>query len=365
MIRSDPTARARLAVHAAIVCLAGLLAGSSARASAGPADVRQIGAGTIVVSAGPGLDAGALREALALRLPEVELREDGEMSCETGCVRVSVEREPDDSLRISVRLADGRVFARRWPATPAEPERAAATSLSHLLAAIADGTAEPEPPVIETAQPDPPSVTVAPQQVCPRPAVVAPPVERSSPTPPRFEIGPTVGLVTAFGVGVPQVLAGAVGSGGLVGAELRHRNGLLAGLEVRALGARAEGLRLGRVRVSLALGHSFRRGRFELRTRAAVLVEPWWVGTGARPQTGPPLLGGALSLTPGLSLALAPDLRVDVGLRMEAAVSAHALAGAAVRLVDPAGTPVFRLGGVELAAAAEIGVRWGRPRRGR
>jgi len=361
-------ARVRLAVHAAIVCLAGSLAGSAARASPGPNDGQEVGAGTIAVSAGPGLDAGALREALALRLPGVRLHEavDGELSCETGCVWASVEREPDDSLRISVRLADGRVFARRWPATPAEPERAAATSLSHLLAAIADGTAEPEP-AVEAAQPDPPRVTVEPQ-VHPTPPITSPPVvDRSSP-PPRFEIGPTVGLVTAFGVGAPAALAGPVGSGGLVGAELRHRNGLLAGLEVRALGARAEGLRLGRVRVTVALGHSFRRGRFELRTRAAFLLEPWWVGTrveGARVQSGSPLLGAALSLTPGLSLALAPDLRVDVGLRMEAAVSAHAGAGAAVQLVDRTGAPVFRLGGVELAAAAEIGVRWGRPKRRR
>ncbi|MCY0986647.1 hypothetical protein OV203_05920 [Nannocystis sp. ILAH1] len=39
--------------------------------------------------------------------------------------------------------------------------------------------------------------------------------------------------------------------------------------------------------------------------------------------------------------------------------------GAVVQLIAPSGAPVFRLGGFELAAAAEIGVGWGQPRRRR
>ncbi|MDC0717504.1 hypothetical protein POL25_11405 [Nannocystis sp. bb15-2] len=344
------------------MCLAGLLAGTHARAS-----TRREVAEELVVRAGAGLDTGALHEAIALRISGVRLIVDteGELSCGPGCTLARIERAAEEGLRISVRLGDGRVFMRTLSATAAEPERAAATSLSHLLAAIADGTAEPEPPpepkLVAAESPAPTSTP----QVCPPPPppVVARPVaERSEPASPRFELGPTVGLVTAFGVGRPAALAGSVGNGGFVGVEMRHRNGLLVGFEARGLGARADGLRLGRVRLSVALGHSLRRGRFELRTRAAFLVEPWWVGArteAARLQSGSPLLGAALSLTPGLSLALAPDLRVDIGLRVEAAMSVHASDGAVVQLIAPSGAPVFRLGGFELAAAAEIGVRWG------
>ncbi|MDC0668523.1 hypothetical protein [Nannocystis radixulma] len=341
----------------------------------------EIDRAAIVVSVGAGLDPDALHEALALREPGIHMHDDaqGEPACgssrradaqpgQPGCTLVRIEREPTGSLRISVRLDDGRVFVRSWSATPAEPERAAATSLSHLLAAIADGTAEQEPPAVETALPAPSNPTSAPEvrTVPPAPVASRPLAERTSPQLPRFEFGPTVGLVTAFGVGPPVALAGSVGSGGLVGVEVRHRSGFIAGVEARGLGARADELRLARLRVAVALGHSFRRGHFELRTRAAFLVEPWWVvtrGGAARLQSGPPLLGAALSLTPGLSLALAPAVRLDVGLRMEAAVSAHAAAGAAVQLVDSTGAPVFRIGGVELAAVAELGVRWGRVRR--
>lgn len=352
--------------------LAGLLAGRPARASTSPEPVESAGARAVVVAAA-GLDAGALREALELRVPGVRLHDDaqGELSCEAGCTLARVAREGGESLRISVVLPDGRIFVRRWPAAPAEPERAAATSLAHLLAAIADGTAEPETPrPVEAAVPGPPTPSGEPHEprASPRPVVARPVAPVASPPSPRFEIGPSVGLVTVVGVGAPTALAGPVGSGGFIGVELRHRSGLLAGIEARGLGARSEETRLGRLRVAAALGHSFRRGRFELRSRAALLVEPWWVVTradGARRQSGPPLLGAALSLSPGLSLALAPDVRVDVGLRLEAAVSAHAVDGAAVQLVDPMGAPVFRLGGVELGAAAEIGVRWGRTRRRR
>ncbi|MBZ5708520.1 hypothetical protein [Nannocystis pusilla] len=374
----------RLAVHASVVCLAGLLAGTTARASMRRDEAPAIDRAAIVVSVGAGLDPEALHEALALREPGIHMHDDaqGEPSCRSsrrdpadrqrdgtdeqpGCTLVRIEREPTGSLRISVRLDDGRVFVRSWSATPAEPERAAATSLSHLLAAIADGTAEQEPPAVETTVPASASPTSAPE-VSPSPVASRPLAEQPSPQPPRFEFGPTVGLVTAFGVGPPVALAGSVGSGGLVGVEVRHRSGFIVGVEARGLGVRADELRLARLRLAVALGHSLRRGRFELRTRAAVLVEPWWVvtrGGAARPQSGPPLLGAALSLTPGLSLPLAPAVRLDVGLRIEAAVSAHAAAGAAVQLVDSAGAPLFRIGGVELAAVAELGVRWGRTSR--
>lgn len=368
-------------IYAPIVCLAGWLSGAPVRA--GPPDAPV----TEVVVIAEGLDAGGLAEALALRVPgarvvplrdvacaarqgdprcgvvELEslyVRED--MSCGTGCVLARIGPEADGTLRVEVRGGDGRLYRRLWSASIAEPERAAATSLSHLLAAIEEGTAEPEPPPVAAgpALPSEPGPDAAVVPGPARPASAVPPTAVPA-APPRIEVGPTVGLVHVVGVGPPAALAGWVGSGGLVGVELRGRGGLLGGLELRGLGARTGELRLGRLRVAAALGHGLRRGLFELRTRAAFTVEPWWVGArGDRAQHGGPLLGAAASLTPGLSAALAPRVQVDVGLRLEAAVSVDPRRAAVVQLVDAGGTPLLRLGGVELAAAAEIGVRWGR-----
>jgi hypothetical protein len=352
----------KLAIQASIVCLAGWLAGAPARAE--PPAVAD--AEVLVIA--EGLDAASLGEALALRVPGARVvdrrdmscgagqssgQEQGceDMSCGAGCVVARIGRDADGALRVEVRGADGRLFRRVWAAELAEPERAAATALSHLLAAIADGTTEAaaEPEVASTVEP---AVVATPK---PAPRTVA------REAPPRIEVGPTVGLVGVVGVGRPAALAGWVGSGGLVGVELRGRRGLVGGLELRGLGMRDGGLRLARVRAALSIGHSLRRGLFELQTRAAVTVEPWWVAArGERAQVGAPLLGGAVSLRPGVSARLAPRVRLDVGLRLEAAISVDPRRAAVVQLVDATATPLFRLGGVELAAAAEIGVRWGR-----
>lgn len=418
----------RLGFQATLVGLAGWLAGSDARA--GPEPAREV----IVVA--DGLDAPALAEALALRVPEARVvparcadvredsrageigharegsrtvapghvredsaagstghvredgragapghvREDGPASapghvredsgacapaCASGCTLARLRRD-GEALRIEVKHADGRLFTRASAAEAGEPERAAAASLAHLLAAIEEGTATPGP--ADAPLVPPPSETVsavarpsAPPCIAPAgtPRVSEPVV---TPPVPRFEIGPVVGLTEVFGVGRPTALAGRVGDGGHVGVELRGGSGLLVGLELRGLGARDGGLHLGRLRVALAIGHSLRRGLFELRSRAALVVEPWWVGgraAGGPTTAGTPLLGGALSVTPGLSAALAPRVRLFAGLRFEASYAADPRAGAIVQAVDTSGTPRFRLGGVELAVAAEIGVRWG------
>lgn len=345
----------RLGWQAAIVGLAGWLAGADARA--GPA------AGVVVIA--EGLEAQALGEALALRVPEARVAagcepgadpKDSCSGCGPGCTLARLRRE-DGALRIEVRHADGRVFTRTSAAETDEPERAAAASLSHLLAAIEEGTATPAEVV---AEPEPEPVAAAP--VSPAAAPVRPAVAPNDPSRdgPRIEIGPVVGLAGVFGVGQPTALAGLVGDGGLVGVELRARRGLLAGVELRGAQARDGAVHLARLRVAVTVGHSLRRGLFELRTRAALTVEPWWVtarSEGARATFGAPLLGGSVSVTPGLSGAIAPRVRVFVGLRLEAGLSVDARTGAVVQVVDQAA--LFRLGGVELAAAAEIGVRWG------
>lgn len=330
-------------------------------------------AGEVVVLV-DGLDAQALAAALALRVPAARVDGLSGAGCAGGrCTFARLRREPG-ALQVELRLADGRMFRRSWPAEIDEPERAAATALAHLLAAIDEGAATPEPverapaPAPEPASPTPPPArepppgTAPPGGDVPQPAASSRPV--ASATTPRLEIGPLVGLTALVGVGRPSALAGRIGDGGLVGLELRRRGGLLVDIELRGLGFRDGGLRVGRLRLAAALGYSLRRRLFELRTRAALTVEPWWVSAradGARTEFGGPLLGGALAVAPGLSAALAPGVRVSVGLRFEATLSVDARNRGILQLVDSTGAPLFRMGGIELGIAAEIGVRWGRP----
>ncbi len=361
----------------AIACVV-WLATALARAEPAAAPVPE------VVVRAEGLDPSALAAALALRVPgarvagcaATDVSEDRspscaesagpsngpeDMSCGSGCARAVLRRE-GAALVVEVRGPDGRVYRRSAAADGGDPERAAATSLAHLLAAIEEGSAAKDV-VIEAApvavvRAEPPAAA----PTCPPVAAASEPVRPAADEAPRLELGPRVGLAGLVGVGPPAGLAGWLGEGGLVGLELRRRRGLLVDVELRGVGARDGDVRLGRLRVAVAIGHSLRRGLFELRTRAAVTVEPWWTSPrgGGRAEVGGPLLGGALAVAPGLSAALAPRVRVFVGLRIEAAYSLDARRGAIVQLVDPGGAPLFRVGGLELGAAAEIGVRWGR-----
>lgn len=336
-----------------------------------------------VVVRAEGLDRSALAAALALRVPGArvagceasdvpedmspicattpatqDVQED--MPCETACSRARLRRE-GAALIVEVRGPDGRIYRRSAAADGGDPERAAATSLAHLLAAIEEGSAAKDV-VIEAASPAATRVAPPPAApVCLPSAVAAPAGPKREDEAPRSELGPRVGLVGLLGVGPPAGLAGWLGEGGLFGVELRRRRGLLVDLELRGIGARDGDVRLGRVRVAAAIGYGLRRGLFELRTRAAVTVEPWWTASrGGRAEAGGTLLGAALAVAPGLTAALAPRVRVFVGLRLEAAYGLDARRGAIVQLVEPGGAPRFRVGGLELAAGAEIGVRWGR-----
>lgn len=177
----------------------------------------------------------------------------------------------------------------------------------------------------------------------------------------RLELGGALGLVSVVGVGLPRGLAGWVGSGSVGEVELRTRRGLLVEWGVRALQQRDGELRERRVRVRLALGYGARRGRFELRALAGVTAEPWCVTRrvdGGRAEFGPPLLGGLVALIPGVTAGLGPGLGLRVGLRLEAAGSVAAGTRAAVQVDDAGGRPRFRVGGVELAMAVEVGLRW-------
>lgn len=343
--------------------VAAALLGPPAYARAEPAPIVTATAIATVDLTTAALDAAALREALALRLPSVRLI-DATTPCVAGCALVRALRRDDGTVALTVWLADGRVFARELAAAFDPPERAVATSLAHLLAAIEDGTAAP------TADPEPPprplARTPAPVEsppVEPVTRAIEPPTRTSAPPPPprRFELGPAFALVSLFGVGPPRALAGSLGGGFNFDLGLRGPRGLLLGLAARVVQARDSGHRLQRVRLAFAAGYGLRRGLFELRALAAVTVEPWWVAQradGTRRDSGPALLGGVVTLAPGLVAPLTPTLRAHVGLRLEAAASAAAGSLSAIQANGGAGAPLFRLGGFELAAMIEIGLRF-------
>ncbi|MCB9701036.1 MAG: hypothetical protein H6711_04030 [Myxococcales bacterium] len=322
-----------------------------------------------------GIDRGALVAALELRAPDIEVRA-AEAACGDGCVAVVVSRGVDAAITIEARAVDGRVFTRSLGAV-AEGERAVATSLANLIEAIVEGRAPPsdstDPTADDAATPPTDEREASPPASAPETATPAPEsaprtLDDSGPPAPRFELGVTLGLAAAFGVGPPRALAGRVGSGFAAAFDVRAANGALGRVGLRALEARESGHRLERVRIAVGGGYSLRRGRFEMPAIASLTIEPWWVvarADGARASGGAPLLGGALSLAPGVGAALGPDLRVRVGLRLEGAVSVYAADGGVVQATDAGGEPLFRLGGGELGVMAELGLAWGRARSGR
>lgn len=378
--------------------LVGLAPAASPRAS--PVAVES------VAIAAEGVGREALVEALTLRAPGLRVLEAG-AACEGGCLAVTVRRE-SGTIAFEARAADGRVFRRSLGAV-AEGERAVATSLAHLVEALVEGRS---PPAEVVAASDATGVTrqgagagdeagsgevearrtgegeVGEDGLGGRESAGATDgadavdattdgadatdgtgamVSGSTRAPgfgstARVELGATLGLATAFGVGPPRALAGRVGTGFAGEIEGRWRGGALVIFGVRSLEAREGGLRLERVRVAVGGGYGLRRGRFDLRAVAALTVEPWWVVTradGGHASGGVPPIGGLVGVAPGVGATLGPDLRARVGVRAEAAVSVHPREGGVIQATGADGAPLFRLGGVELAVMVEIGLAWG------
>jgi hypothetical protein len=73
-------------------------------------------------------------------------------------------------------------------------------------------------------------------------------------------------------------------------------------------GGAAAAFTVGRVRVGVAGGYVWRRGRFELPAFIGATIEPWWAGaqiySGRAAVTRSPLIGGYVRVTPALRLAL-------------------------------------------------------------
>jgi hypothetical protein len=351
-----------------------------------------------------GLDEAEVLAALRLRLPGMSIeRHAGPPPTVTPHVYLKISRVDARTGRLRAITSDGRAYDRRFDATTA---RVAAGTAATLLFAIAAGGVTPDredveippgPPAPETsgptptetpAPPDPPpEAEPTPPAPTPEPTTPPDPSPADPPTssppasppparaPPRWEYGLALHGVAALGLGRPVYGGALAGLGGGLGLEVRAPRGVLFGLELRGLGRTRDALGVGRLRVALAAGYAWRRGRFELPVVLAVAIEPWWTtrdGAAAEIFAGrdavrrPPLLGGLLRLTPALRLPLArgPLRALRIGPRLELAGAFAVADGARVLgLYDPDGAARLRLGGLELSLGLDLTLVFGRPPR--
>jgi hypothetical protein len=138
------------------------------------------------------------------------------------------------------------------------------------------------------------------------------------------------------------------------------------GLAARGLARRADDLALARLRGAATVGYLHRRARFELLASAGLSFETWRVrqaGDGvyyAEPgaDTRPLLIGALARAAPGVRLTRGRRVALRLGAWLELAGS-WLPTGAAARLArtrhdGQPPTPVFALGGLELAIGLEL-----------
>jgi hypothetical protein len=319
-----------------------------------------------------GFDEAALLAALRLRMPrQVVEPHGGPPPTETPHVYVRVVREPDGVGLLKVITSAGRGYERRFVIEVGQEVRVAASTAANLVFAIEQGAVAPDlvdVAIPETASPEPvkePEPEPGPVKE-PVAAPVVPPTPKPAPQPIIKEAAPgwelALGLHGAAVLGVAAPSHGGVfaGGGGGIGAELRGGRGGALALDVRGLGRGSAAFTVGRVRVGVAGGYVWRRGRFELPAFIGATIEPWWAGaqiySGAAAVTRSPLIGGYVRVTPALRLEVNKGALagVRVGPRVELAGSFAVDGGArVVGLADTTGQSMVRLGGLELVLGLE------------
>ncbi|MBL9104763.1 MAG: hypothetical protein JNL82_27715 [Myxococcales bacterium] len=385
--------------------------------SAAPVDAAPADAVTTVILRAEGVDEPALRAALARRRPDLTLLAPGRPSADptrTAYVEV-IAALP--SVTLDLVHADGRAWRRTLDVGDAPGERAAARLIVQLLAAIAERRAEPErrdvpvpawtrdpdadrladaptaapepaPPQI----PDPPptdSPTAVPEHAppqipdppptAPRPSIIkpepAPEPAATNPTSAKhqpeiikqgYELGLTADFTTLLGPGPPRDVSPLRGLGGGLRLDLRFPRALVLGLAVRGLARDADGIRLSRLRGALSLGYLLRHRRLEFLIIGALSFETWRARQQGDPvyyaepgaDTRPLLIGGLVRAAPGVRLVAGPRLALRLGAFVEFAASLLPT-GAAAKLSrtfhdGAAPTPLFALGGPELAAGLDL-----------
>lgn len=321
---------------------------------------------------GEGVDLPEIERALRVRLPSLQLFEQGmDMPEGTGMrAFVDLRRLSPTQVQVAVILSDGRAYFRTVDIEAGEPARPVAGALALLIAAIEDDSVAPD----QRDVPVPPAIAapveshVLEARECPAPAPCPkPPAPVEPPPPPRLELAPTLRSGATFGLG-PQVpgLRGAMFG---FGVDLRWRGGATLAVDLRAIGARVERYPLHRVRVAAGGGYTLRRGAFELPIVGMFGVEWWGVrGDSELDRHGPgaaarPLVGGGLRLSPGFWARLGPAA-LRAGARVELWGSGEPGPGGLrqpviARVNEPG---LAALGGAELSLALELSV-WLAPRR--
>lgn len=327
-----------------------------------------------------GFDEGAVLTALRLRLPQLEVDRHGASPPQaTPHAYVQVTRGEGDAGRLRVITSDGRAYERSFVIEVGQEVRVVASTAANLLFSIEQGAVAPdqEDVAIPAAEPAAESVEVPKTEV---PVLEAPPpvITREPPTPerpvrvepPGWELGVGFNGAAVLGVAAPAYGGAFVGAGGGLGIEARAGNGGVVALDVRGLGRGTSAYTVGRVRVGVAGGYAWRRGRFELPVLVGASLEPWWAGaqiySGATAVTRAPLIGGYLRVTPAVRLAVGrgPLAAVRLGPRVEVGGSFAVDGGAqVVGLEDPAGASRVRLGGLELSVGLEVALQWSLGRR--
>lgn len=315
---------------------------------------------TALVLRNEGIALDDLAAALALRVPNLPIVRE---SPQTGTfVYVAVHTDPATPVRhqIGVITSDGAAYFREVDTGADPPARVLASMLANLLVSIAEGSVRPDrtdvaipPPEASLPQPAPKPVPIP----SPSPAPPTEPVPKTIPPPPRWELGLNLAAVLDLAAGPPRFASTLAAGGGSLGLDLRHHRGLLLGLELRTLGRGAADHNLVRLRIAALAGYAVRRGRFELPIALGLAIEPWWLDGGLSDH---PLYGALLRTTPGVYLAQnhGPLRSLRIGPRLELGGSFLVDNGPRVagisQQADPANTPLFRLGGLELSLGLEL-----------
>ena len=331
-----------------------------------------------------GFDEDAVLAALRLRLAQLPIkRHGGPAPAESPHVYVRVERGANGHGALRVITSDGRAYERGFLIEVGQEVRVAASTVASLIYAVEQGAVAPDrkdvaipevPGESAAIVPDPPSAAAdapLPRAAPSEGSQTASPGRRGDTA--AWELGANLHGAAALGLGPPRYPRshGALaGGGGGLGLEFRSPRGGLAAFDLRGIGLVADGLGVGRMRISIGGGYAWRRGRFEVPVLVAVAVEPWWatragavasIASGARVIAGLSLIGGYLRVSPGLRISRprGPLAGVRVGPRLELGGSFALDNGAkVVGLADPAGVPQFRLGGLEMSLGLELSLQF-------
>ena len=344
-----------------------------------------------------GVDQGALVSAMAMRVPQLDIRTTwttGDAADAVGTIFIDIhlarQRAGADGQQlvlVDIVAGDGRAFRRQLRASP-DDARIIASFVSNLLLSIEEEAVEADQQGVEipetSAQLDVARVIDKLDADRPEPAPADEPPETPPPvaTPVAvptwlpWQVGPRIGGQFNLAAGPPTFADTLAGAGGHVGVDLWRETGLLLDFDLRFLSERKPDASLLRVRGTLGIGYAWRKGAFSLPTSLAYTVEGYRVDdSGSRVAAldleAPPLLNGLrLRTSPSarISMARGPLRALRVGVRGEIAGSfglddGPRVLGIRAGQAETSGDELFRLGGLELAIGIEFGADFGIRRR--